>query len=107
MKVNVALVSAWSPRPRTNHRDGARTHPRPGKGGWEVVALSVERAEGIAGKNDLLSSRIEQPVRVRVRRELLGAAGAGWRLDLRARLTQSGAIAENCPKTGDFTASPP
>lgn len=84
--------------------------PHPTLRGWDEVTLAVARAEPVAGQRDLLSARVavagELPVAVR--RELLGdAAGPGWRLLVRARMTVNGAVAEGYPRAGDFELTPP
>ena len=77
--------------------------------GWDVVRLRVARAQAVPELADLVSPQVGETgeVEVAVRRELLGAAGPGWHLDLRARLTPNGLLAEKQPADGQFTATPP
>jgi hypothetical protein len=67
----------------------------------DVVLLDVDSAEVVLGP-DLLSQRIGQEVEVTVRRELLGAAGPGARLSVRAHLTPVGVVAESHPPPGEL-----
>ena len=85
----------------------AERAPHPTLPDWDLVTLAVDRAEGVAGKADLLSRRADRPLQVAVRRELLGDAGPGWRLDGRARVTAGGALLEAYPHEGDLRLSPP
>jgi hypothetical protein len=76
--------------------------PHPELAGWDLVTVVVDHAEGVVGKADLVSARTAEPLRVAVRRELLGDAGAGWRLSGRVRLTQNGLRAEPYPQETDW-----
>lgn len=81
--------------------------PHPELRGWDLVALSVDGTHSVPGKADLLSARRDDPLPVAVRRELLGDAPVGSRLQVRARMTVNGAIAEAYPKAGDLRVDQP
>jgi hypothetical protein len=86
---------------------------------WDVVSLAVDATSPVAGMRDLVGPNIARTsrradagddraeVEVAVRRELLGAAGPGWHLTFRARLTPDGPMAEAHPAAGDLTVTPP
>jgi len=80
--------------------------PHPTLPDWDLVTLSVEQAQSGPGRADLLSKQAARPVQLAVRRDLLGAAGPGWRLAARAKLTQNGPLAESHPAPGDFRVEP-
>lgn len=81
--------------------------PHPDLEGWDLVTLSREHTESVPGKNDLLSGRTDETLRVAVRRDLLGDAAKGWRLSARARLTPAGLLAEPYPADGNFQVEEP
>jgi hypothetical protein len=56
----------------------------------------------VEGKADLLVSQRGLKIDLAVRRELLGAAGPGAKLECRAKRTPAGAMCEAHPKPGDF-----
>jgi hypothetical protein len=79
--------------------------------GWDVVTVSVDDVQDVPGKAHLLAALLAgqeagQPLRVAVRRELLGSAEAGARLHARVRVTANGAIAEPHPDPQDFSVQP-
>jgi len=76
-----------------------RTHPQ--LPGWELVLLDVQEVEPVAGRADLLSRRLGERLEVAVPGAVLGAAAPPDRLDVRARLTPRGVMAEpHRPGTG-------
>ncbi len=80
--------------------------PHPTLPDWDLVTLSVDRAESVPGRADLLSKQAARPVQLAVRRDLLGATVPGWRLAVRVRVTQNGPLAESYPAPGDFQVEP-
>ena len=82
--------------------------PHPTLGGWDRVRVAVSAVAPVPGQADLLTPRARQgEVDLAVRSALLGAAGAGWHIAVRAKLTQTGVVAEGYPREGDFRVSPP
>lgn len=80
--------------------------PHPRLPDFDDVVVKVERAEPADGKPDLLSPAAGQELRVAVRRDLLGGAGPGARVRLRAARTSSGdAMAEPDPAPEHFSVS--
>jgi len=69
---------------------------------YDIVTLSLERAEAVPGKADLLGSQPLGAMQVTVRRALLGNAGTGALLRCRAKRTPDGAMCEPHPDPGDF-----
>ncbi len=77
--------------------------PHPQLPEWELVLLDVEEVEPVPGRADLLSRRLGERLEVAVPGAVLAAA-APDHLDVRARLTARGVMAE--PFQPD-TGSPP
>jgi hypothetical protein len=61
---------------------------------WELVLLDVQRVEPVPGRADLLSRRLGERLEVAVPGAVLGDAGPSDHLDVRARLTPRGVMAE-------------
>ena len=80
--------------------------PHPRLDGYDLVTLSLERAEAVPDKADLLGSQVGRPIELAVRRALLGGAGAGATLRCRAKRTPDGAMCEPHPDPGDFQVTP-
>ena len=76
--------------------------PHPRLGDYDVVTLDVERAEPVEGKANLLATAAGTRIDVTMRRALLGAAGAGAKVHLRAKRTLDGAMSEPHPEAGHF-----
>lgn len=89
---------------------------------WDVLSLAVDTTSPVAGLRDLVGPNIARTatrrgddddendrvvIEISVRRELLGGAGPGWQIRLRARLTPDGPMAEPHPAGGDLAVSPP
>ncbi|WP_298804469.1 hypothetical protein [uncultured Pseudokineococcus sp.] len=87
----------------------ARRRPHPALDAWDLVALAVESTAPVPGRADLVSRRLPPgaPLEVAVRRELLGDAGPGWRVDVRVRATPADVLAETSPAPGDLVLRPP
>jgi hypothetical protein len=87
-----------------------RRVPHPWRAGYELVTLHVSATQAVQGKADLLSRHCGSNLDVAVRGELLRNVEApnGAQLDLRAKMTPDGALAEPHPEPGNFAvvASP-
>lgn len=85
-----------------------RRVPHPSRNGYDLLTVQVDEASAVQGKADLLSHHCGATLNVAVRRELLqGAPGiAGVHVDLRAKMTPDGALAEPHPEPGNFTITP-
>lgn len=87
-----------------------RRVPHPSRAGYELVTLHVSQTQAVQGKADLLSRHRGSNLDVAVRAELLRHvdASSGAQLDLRAKMTPDGALAEPHPEPGNFNvvASP-
>lgn len=82
--------------------------PDPARAGYRLLALRVDAAEPVAGRADLLGRHVGGVLDVAVRDELLnGRECIGARIDLRAKMTPGGALAEPHPAPGDFNFEPP
>ncbi len=75
--------------------------PHPQLPDWELVLLDVQEAEPVPGRADLLSRRLGERLEVAVPGAVLGAAAPRDHLEVRARLTARGVVAEPVrPGTG-------
>lgn len=79
----------------------------PALDGWDLVTLSVDRIHSVPGKTDLLSARTDEPLRIAVRRALLGEATVGWWLSGLVRVTPGGPMAQPYPTVGDWQLDKP
>jgi hypothetical protein len=79
--------------------------PHPTRAGYDLLTLQVDETEAVEGKADLLSRHRGRTLDVAVRSELLQdtSGGNGTVVDLRAKITPDGAIAEPHPEPGNFT----
>ena len=68
--------------------------PHPDLPDWELVVLDVEQVEPVPGRADLLSRRLGERLELAVPGAVLGAAAPADHLDVRARLTPRGVMAE-------------
>lgn len=80
----------------------ASRRPHPTLSDYDIIGLELEHTEAVEGKADLLQSQRGAAIEVAVRRELLGVAGPGAKLQCRAKRTPDGAICEAHPRPGDF-----
>jgi hypothetical protein len=80
--------------------------PHPELQGYELLGLQIQSADAVPGRADLLGRHLGQVLTVAVPRSLLGDAGTGSRLRLRAKMTPNGAMAEPHPAPGDFSVGP-
>jgi len=69
---------------------------------YDVVVLSLDTAESVPGKADMLSAHLGRTVEVAVRRALLGNASSGMHLRCRAKRTADGAMCEPHPDPGEI-----
>lgn len=96
-----------SPPPNLTRLSGSilGRRPHPTLPGWDVVVLAVETSSPVPGLRDLAGPRLRTPpgegppagpphVEVAVRRDLLGAAGPGWHLTCRVKVTPDGLMAD-------------
>jgi hypothetical protein len=67
------------------------------------VTLDIERASPVEGKANLVAAQAGSRLDVTTRRELLGAAAEGARVQCRAQRTLNGVMCEPHPEAGDFT----
>jgi hypothetical protein len=75
--------------------------PHPQLPEWELVLLDVQEVEPVPGRADLLSRRLGERLEVAVPRAVLSAAAPPDHVDVRARLTPRGVMAEpHRPGTG-------
>ena len=81
--------------------------PHPARAGYDLLALQVHEAHPVEGKADLLGRHAGATLDVAVRSELLNdaAVAPGAHVDLRAKMTPDGALAEPHPEAGNFTVS--
>lgn len=81
--------------------------PHPARAGYDLLTLQVDEAQPVEGKADLLGRHAGGRLDVAVRSELLpeGAVTPGAQVDLRAKMTPDGALAEPHPEPGNFTVS--
>jgi hypothetical protein len=82
--------------------------PHPARAGYDLLTLQVDEAAPVQDKADLLGRHVGGQLDVAVRSELLQDAPAtpGARVDLRAKMTPDGALAEPHPDPGNFVVSP-
>lgn len=82
-----------------------RRVPHPARTGYDLLTLRVDEAEPVEGKADLLGRHRGGTLDVAVRSELLQDTGGsdGTVVDLRAKITPDGAMAEPHPEPGNFT----
>jgi hypothetical protein len=67
------------------------------------VTLDVDRADPVEGKANLVSAKAGSRIDVAARRELLGAASEGVRIQCRAKRTRDGVRCETHPDASHFT----
>ena len=82
-----------------------RRVPHPARAGYDLLTLQVNETQAVDGKADLLGRHLGGTLDVAVRSELLqDAKDSGVaRVDLRAKMTADGALAEPHPEPGNFT----
>ena len=82
-----------------------RRAPHPSRAGYDVLRLKVEEAHAVEGKADLLGRHLGETLDVAVRSELLRDAECkdGTSVNLRAKMTPDGAMAESHPNPDDFS----
>jgi hypothetical protein len=82
-----------------------RCVPHPSRVGYELLTLQVDETQAVEGKADLLSRHLGETLEVGVRRELVQhlPVACGSQVDLRAKMTPDGALAEPHPEPGHFT----
>lgn len=82
-----------------------RRAPHPARAGYDLLTLQVEETQPVEGKANLLGQHRGGTLDVAVRSELLQDAksGEGADVDLRAKMTPDGALAEPHPEAGNFT----
>jgi hypothetical protein len=76
------------------------THPA--RAGYDLLAMQVLETEAVQGKADLLGRHISETLDIAVRSELLQDAKVSDIVDLRAKMTLDGALAESHPESGNF-----
>lgn len=81
--------------------------PHPSRAGYDLLTVKVDDAMPVEGKANLLGQHLGQTLEIAVRSELLhNARGTGTvQVDLRAKMTPDGALAEPHPEPGHFTLS--
>ena len=81
-----------------------RSAPHPSRAGYDLVSLQVNETQAVDGKADLLGRHLGGTLEIAVRSELLQDAkgSAGSYVDLRAKMTPDGALAEPHPEPGNF-----
>lgn len=81
--------------------------PHPARAGYDLLTVQVNDATPVEGKEDLLGRHAGGPLDIAVRSELLqdAAAAPGALVDLRAKMTPDGALAEPHPESGNFAVS--
>lgn len=79
--------------------------PHPSRDGYDLITVQINDAQAVDGKADLLGHHLGQPLEIAVRSDLLPGAKAsgGLVVDLRAKMTPDGALAEPHPEPGNFT----
>ena len=85
-----------------------RRAPHPARAGYDLLTLQVNEATPVQGKADLLGRHAGAELDVAVRSTLLpdAALPPGALIDLRAKMTPDGALAEPHPEPGNFVISP-
>jgi hypothetical protein len=81
-----------------------RRSPHPTRPGYELLTVQVDDAQPVEGRADLLGRHRGSALEVAVRAELLPGTPlpSGARVDLRAKMTPDGALAEPHPEAGHF-----
>ena len=81
--------------------------PHSSRAGYDLLTLQVNETQSVEGKADLLGHHLGGTLDVAVRSELVqDAKGSGGAyIDLRAKMTPDGALAEPHPEPGNFTIS--
>ena len=79
--------------------------PHPDRAGYDLLTLRVNETLPVEGKADLLGRQRGATLDVAVRSDLLGQAAVGAHVDLRAKMTPDGALAEPHPEPGNFTVA--
>lgn len=79
--------------------------PHPARAGYDLLTLQIDETQPVEGKANLLGRHRGGTLDVAVRSELLQDAkgGEGADVDLRAKMTPDGALAEPHPEAGNFT----
>ena len=77
-----------------------RSHPELHE--YDIVTLDIDRADPVKGKANLVAAQAGSRIDVTTRRELLGAAAEGARIQCRAKRTLDGVMCEPHPDAGDF-----
>ena len=77
--------------------------PHPARAGYDLLTLQVNETQAVEGKADLLGRHMGGTLDVAVRSELLQDAKGSDDVDLRAKMTPDGALAEPHPEPGNFT----
>jgi hypothetical protein len=82
-----------------------RRVPHPARAGYDLLTLRIDETQPVEGKADLLGRHMGGTLDVAVRSELLQDAknSGGVDVDLRAKMTPDGALAEPHPEPGNFT----
>lgn len=76
----------------------------PDLAGFDLVTIGVDEARPVEGRADLLAGVAGSKLDVEVRRALLGDAGAGASIRMRAARTGRGSVmAEPHPQPADFS----
>lgn len=81
--------------------------PHPTRAGYEQLTLQITQAQAVPDRADLLGRHQGNTLEVAVRSDLLAGtpAQAGAEVDLRAKMTPDGALAEPHPEPGDFSVA--
>jgi hypothetical protein len=81
--------------------------PHPTRAGYDLLTLQVDETHPVEGKADLLGRHAGGTLGVAVRSELIrdAAVKPGAQIDLRAKMTPDGALAEPHPEPGNFLVS--
>lgn len=79
--------------------------PHPSRAGYDLVTVQISDTQAVDGKANLLGCHQGQALEIAVRSDLLQGADASRALmvDLRAKMTPDGALAEPHPEPGNFT----
>ncbi|CAG9932028.1 hypothetical protein [Candidatus Nitrotoga arctica] len=81
-----------------------RRVPHPSRVGYDLLTLQVNETQAVDGKADLLGRHMGGSLDVAVRSELIRDVvdSIGANVDLRAKMTPDGALAEPHPEPGNF-----
>jgi hypothetical protein len=81
-----------------------RRVPHPSRAGYDLLTLQVNETQVVDGKADLLGRHMGGTLDVAVRSELVQdtLCSIGANVDLRAKMTPDGALAEPHPEPGKF-----